>query len=60
MSFREARKKNKLTQKQVAQKLGTSRVTVARWECGVNNPKLDTIRKLARLYNCTADELINP
>ncbi len=60
MSFREARKKRNLTQKQVAQRLGTSRVTVARWECGVNNPKLNTIRELAKLYQCTADELINP
>lgn len=60
MSFREARRKRKLTQKQVAQKLGTTRVTVARWECGINNPKLDNIKKLARLYGCTTDELIKP
>lgn len=59
MSFREIRKKRNFTQKEVAQKLGTSRVTVARWECGTNNPKLNTIKKLAELYNCTADELIN-
>ncbi len=59
MSFREIRKKRNLTQKEVAQKLGTSRVTVARWECGANNPKLNTIKKLAELYKCTADELIN-
>ena len=59
MSFREARKKRNLTQKEVAEKLGTSRVTVARWECGINNPKLNTIRKLAKLYDCTTDELIN-
>ena len=59
MSFKEARKKRNLTQKDVAQKLGTSRVTVARWECGINNPKLNTVKKLAELYDCTADELIN-
>ena len=59
MSFREARRKCKLTQREVAQTLGTTRVTVARWECGVSNPKLGTIKKLAKLYQCTADELIN-
>ena len=59
MSFKEARKKRKLTQKEVAKELGTSRVTVARWECGVNNPKLNTVKKLAELYDCTTDELIN-
>lgn len=59
MSFKEARKKRNLTQREVADILGTSRVTVARWECGVNNPKLKTVRELAKLYNCTTDELIN-
>ncbi len=59
MSLKDARKKNKLTQKEVAQKIGTSRVTVSRWECGVINPKLKNIKKLSKLYNCTADELIN-
>ena len=59
MSFSEIRKKRNLTQKEVAQELGTSRVTVARWECGVNNPRLDTVRKLTQLYDCTADELIS-
>ena len=59
MSFSEIRKKRNLTQKEVAQELGTIRVTVARWECGVNNPRLDTVRKLTQLYDCTADELIS-
>jgi transcriptional regulator with XRE-family HTH domain len=59
MSFKEARIKRKLTQKEVAEILGTSRVTVARWEFGVNNPRLDIVRELSRLYNCTTDELIN-
>ena len=59
MSFKEARIKRNLTQKEVAETLGTSRVTVARWECGVNNPRLDTVRELAKLYDCTADELIS-
>ena len=59
MSFKEARIKRNLTQKEVAETLGTSRVTVARWECGVNNPRLDTVRELAKLYECTADELIS-
>ena len=59
MSFKEARIKRNLTQKEVAETLGTSRVTVARWECGANNPRLDTVRELAKLYDCTTDELIN-
>lgn len=59
MSFREARKKRHFTQREVAHELGTTRVTVARWECGVTTPKLKTLIQLAKLYECTADELIN-
>ena len=60
MSFRDIRKNCNLTQKEVAKKLGTTRVTVARWECGINNPRLNTIRKLSKLYGCTTDELLSP
>ena len=59
MSLKNARKKNNLTQQEIAEKLGTSRVTVSRWECGTINPKLTTIKKLSKIYNCTTDELIN-
>ena len=59
MSIKEVRAKNKLTQKEVAQEIGTSRVTVSRWEHGIFNPKLSTIKKLAKFFHCTTDELIN-
>ena len=60
MGFKEERLKSGLTQKMVAKTLGTSRVTISRWESGVNEPDLDTIRKLSRLYGCTTDDLLNP
>lgn len=59
MSFREVRQKCNLTQKEVAEKLGTTRVSVARWEIGIANPRIETIKKLAKLYQCTIDELVN-
>lgn len=60
MGFKEERLKSGLTQKMVAKVLGTSRVTISRWESGVNEPDLDTIRELSRLYGCTTDDLLNP
>lgn len=60
MGFKEERLKSGFTQKMVAMMLGTSRVTISRWESGVNEPDLDTIRKLSRLYGCTTDDLLNP
>ena len=58
MGFRDVRKNCNLTQKEVAEKLGTTRVTVARWECGINSPRLKTIKKLSKLYGCSTDELL--
>jgi len=40
--FREA---NDLTQKELAQKIGTTTTTVARWELGISVPKQDRIIK---------------
>ena len=59
MEFKEIRRRRKLTQKEVAEKLGTTRVSVARWEIGIANPRIETIKKLAKLYQCTIDELVN-
>lgn len=60
MGFKEERIKSGFTQSMVAKKLGTSRVTVSRWESGINDPDLDTVRELSRLYGCTTDDLLNP
>ena len=60
MGFKEERVRSGLTQNMVAKKLGTSRVTISRWESGINDPDLDTVRELSRLYGCTTDDLLNP
>ena len=60
MGFKEERVRSGLTQNMVAKKLGTSRVTISRWESGINDPDLDTVRELSRLYWCTTDDLLNP
>ena len=39
------REKNDLTQKELAQKLGTTTTTVARWEIGMSVPKQERMIK---------------
>jgi transcriptional regulator with XRE-family HTH domain len=39
------REKNDLTQKELAQKLGTTTTTIARWELGMSVPKQETMIK---------------
>jgi len=49
----------KLTQKYVAEYLGLKNVsTVSKWETGGSKPRAALLGRLARLYNCTIDELL--
>ena len=53
------RKKQGLSQQEVATALGVSRQTVSNWEAGQGAPALDKAAALARLYHVTVDELAN-
>lgn len=53
------RKKAGLTQQQVADELGISDSAVNQWEKGKSFPRTEFLPKLAKLYGCTVDELLN-
>ena len=59
MGLISARKKAGLTQLQVAEKLGISDSAVNQWEKGKTFPKTEFLPKLAQIYSCTIDELLN-
>ena len=44
----EARTRSKLTQAELAEKMGTSQSTIARLESGKGKPSLSTLRRLAK------------
>ena len=48
-----------LTQAAVAKKLGVTVMTVWRWENGERNPSLDVLKNIARILECSVDELLN-
>jgi len=52
------RKAAKLSQEEVADKLGVSRQTVSKWETGQSTPDFDKIAPLCELYNISTDELL--
>ena len=52
------RKNLKLTQGDIAKKIGISRVSYTQWELGETNPKGENLLKLAAALHCTADWLI--
>ena len=51
------RKIKKLTQEDVAEKVGVTRQSVAKWEAGDAVPDLDKCRMLADLFEVTLDDL---
>ncbi len=53
------RKLNKLTQEDVAEKVGVTRQAVAKWEAGETLPDIERCRMLAVLFDVSLDDLAN-
>ena len=58
MGFKDMRRRAKLTQTKAAAQLGVSRVSVFSWERGEFLPAADKLSRIARLYDCTVDDLL--
>lgn len=56
--IREYRKKNKLTQKELAEKIDKAESTVRMWELGKNKPTPDVLRQLSTALNVSYSELM--
>lgn len=54
----ELRKKNKLSQEQLAEKLNVSRQAISKWEQGVNYPDIANLKVLCEIYHISIDELL--
>jgi SOS-response transcriptional repressor LexA len=52
------RKNLKLTQGDIAKKIGIARVSYTQWELGETNPKGENLLKLASVLSCTPDWLV--
>ena len=56
--IRELRRKNKLSQKELANKLNVSNGAIAMWETGKREPNSNTLYKLANIFSVSIDYLI--
>ena len=52
------REKKGLRVKEVSNKLKISRITLWQWENGKRTPSVENLAELAKLYDCTIDELL--
>ena len=53
----ELRKKNNITQEELADKVGVSRQTISKWELGETSPDLKQAKELSKIFNVSIDEL---
>ena len=56
--LRELRKQSSVTQKDIAQQLGIHVVTLQQYERGVREPNIETLLKMAILFNVSLDNLL--
>lgn len=52
------RKKNNMSQDELAEKLGVSRQSISLWETGQTQPTIDNIIALSKVFNISSDMLL--
>ena len=52
------RKQKNMSQEQLGQHLGFGKNTISQYENGIREPNLDTIKKIARIFNVSIDYLV--
>lgn len=57
--IRELRRKNRFTQKELANILGVSSSAVALWETGKREPDYETLVKISETFNVSLDYLLS-
>lgn len=58
MRIKELRDEKQLSQKFLAEKIGTSQRNIGRWENGENEPTYTQLVKLADFFNCSIDYIV--
>lgn len=58
MRLRERRESLKISQIELAEKVGVTQNTISQWETGSRRPNIDMLVKLTEVFGCTADELL--
>lgn len=59
VKLQQLRNQKGLTQEQLAEKVFVSRVAVAKWESGRGYPNLESLKKLAKVFEVSIDELLS-
>ena len=58
-NLKNLRKIKKLSQEKLSEKVGVSRQSISKWECGEAYPEMDNILILCKIFNCKLNDLIH-
>ena len=58
-NLRNLRKLKKISQEELAEKVGVSRQSVSKWENSESYPEMNNILELCKIFNCNINELVN-
>ena len=56
--LKELRAYSKLSQVELADKLGVTQTAIAKWESGDREPSIDVLISIADFFDCTIDYLV--
>ena len=56
--LKELREQKNITQIQLAELLNVTQSAVTKWETGESKPRAEKLIQLAKLFDCTVDELL--
>ena len=52
------RKKDNITQEQLAEQLDVSRQSISKWESNTTYPEMDKLMQLCQMFHCSMDDLL--
>lgn len=56
--IRELRNRHKMTQAELAGRMGLTSPSVAKWENGKSNPTAENLKRLADIFDCSIDTIL--
>ena len=57
MLIKQLREHAGISQEEIGERMGVGQNTVSQWETGTRTPRASVLPKLAKILNCTIDEL---
>lgn len=57
--IKERREEMGMSQLELAEKIGVDASSVCLWENGKREPKFTSVMRMARIFNCSPDQIIN-